>query len=140
MSVQVTDSAGDGTQPDEVARLGATAIALGRIAIGIGAAGLTRPALRALGFSEPDGATVVLARLAGGRDIALGLHALAVRDDPAELRRSVLLGAAVDAGDAAAFAAALVHRDGIDRTAATNVPIAAAAVVAGAWVASRLRR
>ena len=133
-------SAESTTEPDDLARLGATAIALGRIAIGIGAAGLTRPALRALGFSEPDGATVALARLAGGRDIALGLHALAVRDDPAELRRSVLLGAAVDAGDATAFTAALVRRDGIDRTAAMNVPIAGVAVLAGAWVASRLRR
>lgn len=127
-------------RPDELARLGATAIALGRIAIGIGAAGLTRPALRALGFSEPDGATVALARLAGGRDIALGLHGLSVRDDPAELRKSVLLGAAVDAGDAAAFATALIRGDGIDRTAAMNVPIAGAAVLAGAWVAARLRR
>jgi hypothetical protein len=133
-------SAGGTDGRDELARLGATAIALGRIAIGIGAAGLTRPALRALGFAEPDGATVALARLAGGRDIALGLHGLSVRDDPAELRKSVLLGAAVDAGDAAAFATALIRRDGIDRTAAMNVPIAGAAVVAGAWVASRLRR
>ncbi len=126
--------------PDRLARLGATAIAAGRIAIGIGAAGLTRPALRALGFPEADGATVALARLAGGRDIALGLHGLSVRNDPAELRRSILLGAAVDAGDAATFTAALIRGDGIDRTAAMNVPIAGAAVLAGAWVAARLRR
>lgn len=126
--------------PDDLARRGAAVISAGRIAIGVGAALLTRPALRALGFAEPDGATVVLARLAGGRDIALGLHGLSVRDDPAELRRSVLLGVAVDAGDAAAFAAALARRDGIDRTAVTNVPIAGAAVVAGIWVAARLRR
>ena len=133
-------SAGGTDERDELARLGATAIAVGRIAIGIGAAGLTRPALRALGFAEPDGATVALARLAGGRDIALGLHGLSVRDDPAELRKSVLLGAAVDAGDAAAFATALIRRDGIDRTAAMNFPIAGAAVLAGAWIAARLRR
>ena len=128
------------SQPDDLARLGATAIAAGRIGIGIGAMFLTRPALKALGFTEPDGATVALARLAGGRDIALGLHGLSVRNDPDELRKSVLLGAAVDAGDAAAFAAALVGRDGIDRTAAMNVPIAGAAVIAGAFVAMRLRR
>jgi len=127
-------------RPDGLSRLGATEIACGRIGIGIGATALTRPALRALGFAEPDGATVALARLAGGRDIALGLHGLSVRDDPVELRRSVLIGAAVDAGDAAAFAAALIRREGIDRTAAMNVPIAGAAVVAGLWVAARLRR
>ena len=125
---------------DGLARLGATAIALGRIAIGVGAMGLTRPALRALGFAEPDGATVALARLAGGRDIALGLHGLSVRDDSGELRKSVLLGAAVDAGDTVAFAAALIRRDGIDRTAAINVPIAGAAVAAGIFVAARLGR
>ncbi|MCB0874645.1 MAG: hypothetical protein R2718_06150 [Solirubrobacterales bacterium] len=136
-----SESAGaDRDHPDDLARLGAIAIALGRIAIGVGAAGLTRPALRALGFTDPDGATVALARLAGGRDIALGLHGLAVRDDPPELRRSVLLGAAVDAGDAAAFAVALIRGDGIDRTAAMNIPIAGSAVIAGAWVASRLSR
>ena len=59
---------------------------------------------------------------------------------PARLRESTLLGAAVDAGDAAAFGAALVGRDGIDRTAWMNLPIAGSAVVAGAWVAARLRR
>ena len=140
MSTPGTANVAGEETPDELARLGATAIALGRLALGIGVATLTRPALRALGFPEPDGATVALARLAGGRDIALGLHGLAVRDDPVELRRSVLLGAAVDAGDTAAFATALVRRDGIDRTAAMNVPIAGAAVLAGAWVASRIRR
>ena len=127
-------------RPDDLARLGATAIALGRIAIGVGAAALTRPALKALGFAEPDEATVALARLAGGRDIALGLYGLSARGDAAELRRSALLGAAVDAVDAAAFTAALVRGDGTDRPAAMNVPIAGAAVVAGVWVAARLRR
>jgi hypothetical protein len=131
---------GAAESPDSLARLGAAAIAAGRIAIGVGATVLTRPALRALGFPEAGGATVALARLAGGRDIVLGLHGLSVRDDPAELRRSVLLGAAVDAGDAAAFAAALVRREGIDRTAMINLPIAVAAVAAGIWTAGRLGR
>lgn len=126
-------------QPDRLGRAGAIAIASARIGIGIGALVFTRPALKGLGFGDPDGATVALARLAGGRDIALGIHGLLVRDDPTRLRESSLLGAAVDAGDAAAFAAALVTRDGIDRTAVMNLPIAGSAVVAGAWVAARLR-
>ena len=96
--------------------------------------------LAALGFEDPHPATVVLARMAGVRDVALGLHALAVRDERDRLREASVLGAAVDAGDAFAFGAALAARDGIDSTALRNLPIAASAVVAGAWVASRLRR
>lgn len=124
--------------PDPLARQAATAIAVARVGIGIGALALTRPALRFLGFADPAGASVALARLAGGRDIALGVHGLLVRNDAARLREATLLGAAVDAGDAGAFAAALLSRDGIDRTAWMNLPIAGSAVVAGAWVASRL--
>lgn len=126
--------------PDGLARTGAIGIALGRIGIGIGALALTRPALEALGFKDPDAATVVLARMAGVRDIALGLHGLAVRDESDRLREASVLGAVVDAGDAFAFGAALVRREGIDATALKNLPIAGSAVVAGAWVAARLRR
>jgi hypothetical protein len=130
----------DPNDPDRLARAGAIAIAAARIGIGIGAVALTRPALRALGFDEPDGTSVALARLAGGRDIAIGVHGLLVRNDAARLREATLLGAAVDAGDAAAFGAAIVSRDGIDRTALMNIPIAGSAVIAGAWVAARLGR
>jgi hypothetical protein len=125
--------------PDALARLGAIAIAAGRIGIGIGALAFTRPALSALGFEDPQGGTVALARMAGVRDIALGLHALAARDDAAALAQASVLGAAVDAGDSFAFGAALVRRDGLDRTAAMNLPIAGSAALAGAWVSSRLR-
>lgn len=76
--------------------------------------------------------------MAGVRDIALGVHGLAARDDAAALRTSTLLGTAVDAGDTLAFAFALIGRDGIDRTALKNLPIAGGAVIAGAWLASRL--
>lgn len=127
-------------RPDQLARAGAVAIALGRIGIGTAALAVTRPGLAALGFADPHPATVVLARMAGVRDIALGLHALAVRDERDRLREASVLGAAVDAGDAFAFGAALAAREGIDSTALRNLPIAASAVVAGAWVASRLRR
>ena len=127
-------------KPDDLARLGATAIAIARIAIGVGAVVLTRPALRAIGFGEPDGSTVALTRLAGGRDIAIGVQTLWARDDPNALRRTVLLAAAVDAGDAAAFAIGFARGDGIARAAATNFPFAAAAAGAGAYLAGRLRR
>lgn len=124
---------------DEIARAGALTIAVARIGIGIGAFALTRPALRALGFDDPDAATVALARLAGGRDIALGIHAIAVRDDHARLREASMIGAAVDAGDAVAFGAALAGRHGIDATAVKNAPLGALAAAVGVWIAARLK-
>lgn len=123
---------------DPLGRAAATAIALARIGLGIGAFAFTRPALGALGFDRPDGRSVALARLAGVRDVGLGLHALAVRDDRARLREAAAIATAVDAGDMIAFGAALVSRDGIDATALKNVPITVAAVVAGTWVTARL--
>lgn len=124
--------------PEPLARNAAIAIAIARVGIGIGALAFTRPALEVLGFRRPDGATVALARMAGARDIALGVHGLLVRDDAAGLREATRLATAADAGDAFAFAAALANRDGIDRTALKNLPIAGGAVVAGAWIAERL--
>ena len=51
---------------------------------------------------DPTGlATAVLGRALGGRDLALGLGALAARRDRAGLRRWVLAGALADAGDVA---------------------------------------
>ncbi len=77
--------------------------------------------------------------MAGIRDIALGAHALLVRDDRAALREATVLGTAVDAGDTFAFAAALINRDDIDRTALKNLPITVGAVIAGGWLAARLK-
>ena len=126
--------------PDPLARTAAIGIALARIGIGVGALALTGPALKALGFEDPETPTVVLARMAGVRDVALGLHALSVRDDAERLREATILGAAVDAGDTFAFGAALAGRGGIDATALKNLPITAGAVAAGAWLAARLGR
>ena len=128
----------EAAKPDELARAMVLAVAAGRVAIGAGAFFATRKALALLGFEQPGGAAVALARLAGGRDIALGLHALRAGSDPERLREAATIGAFVDGGDAIAFAAALVSRDGIDRTAAMNVPIAGSAVVAGIWALRRL--
>jgi len=124
--------------PDPLARAMVLAVAAGRLAIGAGALLATRRALGVLGFDRPGGATVALARLAGGRDIALGLHALAAGSDRRRLREAAALGAFVDAGDAFAFAAALASRDGIDRTAALNAPLGASAALAGVWALKRL--
>jgi hypothetical protein len=54
----------------------------GRIAIGIGMLAAPEPALRALGFSEVNAATVAVARVAGIRDLVLGGITLAALFDP----------------------------------------------------------
>ncbi len=124
--------------PDPLARGAALGIAGIRIGIGIATFAATRRALAGLGFGDPDAATVALSKLAGGRDIALGLHALLVASDRDRLREAVALGALVDAGDAIAFGSALVKRDGIDRTAAMNAPLGAGAAVVGVLILRRL--
>ncbi len=115
------------------------AIAAGRVAIGVGALLATRPALRALGFAEVDGDGLALARIAGGRDVALGLLTAAARDDARWLRRTALAAAAVDAGDAVAFG--LAARDPRTRRAGLGgAASGGAAALAGAWAWRRLSR
>ena len=129
----------DEAPPNEsLARALVLGVACGRIAIGVGAFLAARRALGAAGFAEPSAASIALARLAGARDTALGLQALSVRDDRAALKQATAIGAAVDAGDAIAFGAALVTRAGIGRAAAIGAPIALAAAGAGLWGLRRL--
>lgn len=123
---------------DPLAKRAAIGVACARLGIGIATFGFTRRVLPAIGFERPDPATVALARLAGGRDIALGLHALAGASDRDRLRESVALGTAVDAGDAAAFGAALLQGEGIARTAGMNAPAGLAAALLGLWILRRL--
>ena len=126
--------------PDPLARTGALAIAAGRLGLGVAICAFTGRALQGLGFEADDPSAVTLARLAGGRDVALGLHGLAARHDPARLAHSSAIATAVDAGDGVAFLAAWLGRDGIpNRAAALNLPLIAAAVTSGAVVTARLR-
>lgn len=113
------------------------AIAAGRVAIGVGALLATGPALRLLGFREPDTAGRALARIAGGRDVALGLLTIAARDDVAALRVAALAAAAVDAGDAVSFG--LAARDPEARRAGLGGLLSGgAAALTGAWAWRRL--
>ena len=91
------DLNGAGPEEDALARTGALAIALGRIALGLTIVAFTRRALAGLGFAEPSPGALALARLAGGRDVAMGLQALSVADDPEALKRATAIGAGVDA-------------------------------------------
>ncbi len=109
----------------------------GRIAIGLGLAFTPELAMRTLGFAQPSPATVTAARLAGGRDIVIGALTIAALDDPARLRTATLAAAAVDAGDALTFAAALGEPE-TQRAALRGLAAALPATLAGLWAAWRL--
>ena len=122
---------------DPAARTLLRSIGAGRVAIGLTAVLATGPALRLLGFREPSAETRALARMAGGRDIALGVLTLAAADRES-LRAAALLGAAVDAVDALSFVSPLLRREGIDQAALLGSSTASAATAIGIWAAGRL--
>jgi hypothetical protein len=110
--------------------------AAGRIAIGLGMLAAPEPAMRALGFSDVNGATLAAARIAGIRDLVLGGLTLAALDDRDRLRTATIGNATADAGDSLAFAMAIRAEE---RTAGMRgVATALPATLAGLWVAWRL--
>jgi hypothetical protein len=124
-------------KPDPLARAAVLGIAGGRIAIGVGALLATRPALKVLGFEASDTSARALARIAGGRDIALGLLTFAARDDREGLRETAAVATAVDLGDAIAFG--IAGRDpAAGRAAVQGILTGGAATVVGAWAVRRL--
>lgn len=122
---------------DPLARRAILAVAAGRLAIGSGALLATRPALRGLGFAETDASGLALARLAGGRDLALAAVTLAVREDRASLRAVALAGAALDAADALTFALAAADF-GTREAGVRGVLSGAGAAALGIWAWRRL--
>ncbi len=122
---------------DPLARRAVLGIAAGRVAIGAGALLATGPALKALGFAEADADARALARIAAGRDIAIGLLTVAARDDARALRLTALLAAAVDGTDAISFA--IAGRDPRTRRAGVSgVASGSTAALIGAWAYRRL--
>jgi hypothetical protein len=122
---------------DPLGRQVALVLGGGRIALGVGALFATRPTLKVLLFGETDGVGRALAKLAGGRDLALGLLTLAMRDDREGLRTVVLAAAVLDAADAVSLG--LSARSGDTRLAGLGgVVSGGAAALAGAWAWRRL--
>lgn len=103
-----------------------TAMAIGRVAIGVSAVLVPGPSSRLLGYPpEQDSPTArLMGRLFGVRDVALGVLVWHIRDEATESRFVYKLNAWVDAGDAAAMVAALIGRQGIDRAALSSAALA----------------
>jgi len=123
--------------PDPLARTAVLGVAAGRTAIGVGALLATRPALKALGFEAIDTPTRTLARLAGARDIALGVLTVAARDDRTALLEVTAVAAVVDLADAVSFA--IAGRDpAAGRASVQGVIAGGGAALVGAWAVRRL--
>lgn len=122
---------------DPRARRVALQIGGSRVALGAAIFFATRPALRAMRFPEPGPTGVTLAKLGGGRDIAIGALTLSSLSDPERLRTVMLVSNLCDVADAAAFAFAA--RDPQMRLPGiSGVASGAAAATAGFWAWSRL--
>src|SRR3954470_24448318 len=91
---------------DPKARRVAMQIGGSRVALGAAIFLATRPVLRAMRFPEPGPTGVALAKLGGGRDIAIGTLTLSALSDADRLRTVMLVSNLCDLADAAAFAAA----------------------------------
>jgi hypothetical protein len=126
-----------GRRIDPRGRQVALMLGAGRVGLGAGALFATGPTLKALLFGETDGAGRALAKLAGGRDLALGLLTVAARDDAARLRTLTLAAAVLDAADAVSLG--LAARDRETRAAGLGgLASGGGAAIAGAWAWRRL--
>jgi hypothetical protein len=125
--------------PHPPGRRVALALCAGRLGLGVGALFFTGPTLKAMLFGETDAVGRSLAKLAGGRDLVLGLMTLAARDDAATPRRLTAVATGLDAADAVSLGLAARDRD--KRTAKLAGAVSGGgAALAGAWAARRLNQ
>ena len=120
----------------------AAGLAIGRLAIGTGLMVAPDLTLRTLGFKDPSPSTLAVARLAGGRDIVLGVaETLALaRGNRRALLASTLAVAAADAGDTAIFGSAWASGEkSVQEASAKGAVSAGLATASALWVAWRLR-
>src|SRR3954447_18661857 len=122
---------------DPRARQGALQIGGSRVALGAAIFLATRPVLRAMRFPEPGPTGVALAKLGGGRDIAIGALTLASLGDADRLRTALLVSNLCDLADAAAFASAALDPQ-MRLPAVSGVLSGGAAAAVGFWAWRRL--
>lgn len=123
---------------DPLARSTVLGIAAGRIAIGLGAIFATAPALRVLGFPEPDAPARALGELAGSRDLVLGVLPFTMREDPERLRSTAIAAAVVDALDAATLGFEAIRHRELGRAGILGALSGGTAAATGIWAARRL--
>ena len=122
---------------DSKARQVALQIGASRVAMGVGIFFATRPALRALRFGDTDATGEALAKLGGGRDIAIGALTLAAHDDREALRTTILISSACDVADALALGVSARH-PAMRGAGLGGVVSGTAAALAGLWAWRRL--
>jgi hypothetical protein len=122
---------------DPKARQVAMQIGGSRVAIGATIFLATRPLLRAVRFPEPGPTGVALAKLGGGRDVAIGALTLASLGDAERLRTVMLASNLCDLADAAAFAFA-GRNSQMRLPGISGVLSGGAAAAAGFWAWRRL--
>lgn len=113
-------------------RDGTTRIAVVRIVVGTLGLLANRPVQRAFGLpARHDTPTArALARLFGVRNVALGVWALSVRDDSADVRRRCYeLNAAVDVADVAVLLWPVLRRQGLARFGITSALLGTSATL-----------
>jgi hypothetical protein len=112
-----------------------TAMALGRILLGLTPMVAAGPAMRLLGVPEQhDNPTArLMARLFGVRDIGLGVLLFAALQGIVPMWFAILFNAATDMGDTVMITVPLAGRHGIDRTAGMSLALACSATVT--WLA-----
>lgn len=124
-------------QIDPLARQAVLEMAGCRVAIGAASFLATGPSLRAAGLGEANATARAVGKVAGGRDLALGLLTIAARDDRRMLATVALAAALCDAADAAAFSFAAAEPE--TRTGgALGVLAGGGAALLGFWAFRRL--
>jgi hypothetical protein len=122
---------------DPKARQLALAIGAGRVAMGTAILLATRPTVRRMGFGATDASGEALAKLGGGRDVALGAMTLAARNDRQALRAAILISGACDAADALSLGST-AHGPETRQAGIGGIVAGGGAAAACLWISRRL--